>query len=363
MHRSATTGSSDRRGFTLIELLVVIAIIAVLISLLLPAVQSAREAARRAQCVNNLKQLGLALANYESANGAHPMAYPATRIGGATGGTWGSWSPQSLMLPYMEQTAVYAAINFQLLNQGDASNYVGYLANTTAVCVRISPFLCPSASIYPGGAMYGTYSSPTNNYFASVGSSTQWQGRAGNPPNGVFNYNGLASSSRDIRDGTSNTIAFSEWRTGDNSDTKLSVPQDVIEIGASYLGATADTASNNMPFGSAALPGWLANCAQLARTARGRSFIAQRWDVGMFGRSLGNTLLAPNPPYPNCNNTTGNGDFDNQGMFGMSSYHSGGANVAMCDGSVRFLKSTTALPTVWALGSKDGGEVISADSY
>jgi prepilin-type processing-associated H-X9-DG protein len=118
-----------------------------------------------------------------------------------------------------------------------------------------------------------------------------------------------------------------------------------------------------MPYGSAALPGWLANCANLAKTARGRSFIAQRWDTGMFGRTLGNTLLAPNPPYPNCNNTTGNGDFDNLGMFGMSSFHPGGANVALCDGSVRFLKATTALPTVWALGSKDQGEVISADSY
>ena len=341
-----------RAGFTLIELLVVIAIIAVLISLLLPAVQSAREAARRSQCVNNMKQLGLALANYESANSCYPMAYPATRIGGATGGTWGSWSPQSLMLPYLEQTAIYAAINFQLLNQGDTTNYIGYLSNTTAVSQRIAAFLCASAPEFPAATMYGSYPPPTNNYFASVGASTQWQGRASNPPNGVFNYNGLTSGLKHITDGTSNTIAFGEWRTGDNSDTKLSIPQDVIEIGASYLGAGSDTASNNMPLGSAALPGWLANCATLAKTARGRSFIAQRWDTGMFGRTLGNTLLAPNPPYPNCNNTTGNGDFDNLGMFGMSSYHAGGANIALCDGSVRFLKSSTALPTVWALGSK-----------
>ena len=352
-----------QRGFTLIELLVVIAIIAVLISLLLPAVQSAREAARRSQCINNLKQLGLALANYESTNTSLPMAYPATRIGGATGGTWGSWSPQSLLLPYLEQGPVFAAINFNLLNQGDTANYVGYVANTTAVCVRVPGFLCPSAPNYPGATMYGSFSTPGNNYFASVGASTQWQGRAANPPNGVFNYNGLATGIRDITDGTSNTIAFGEWRTGDNSDAILSVPQDVIEIGASYLGASSDTASNNMPYGAAALPGWLANCATLAKTARGRSFIAQRWDVGMFGRSLGNTLLAPNPPYPNCNNTTGNGDFDNLGMFGMSSYHPGGGNVTMVDGSVRFLKSSTALQTVWALGSKAQGEVLSADSY
>src|SRR4051794_1338776 len=97
---------TPRRGFTLIELLVVIAIIAVLIALLLPAVQSAREAARRSQCVNNLKQLALSLANYESANTAYPGAYPATRIGGAVGGTWGCWSPQSMLLPFLEQTAI-----------------------------------------------------------------------------------------------------------------------------------------------------------------------------------------------------------------------------------------------------------------
>src|SRR3954452_12624575 len=117
-HRSSAR-SGARRGFTLIELLVVIAIIAVLISLLLPAVQSAREAARRSQCINNLKQLGLALANYESAVGSYPAASPATRIGGAVGGTWGAWSPQAMLLPYLEQKPIYDAINFSLLNQGD----------------------------------------------------------------------------------------------------------------------------------------------------------------------------------------------------------------------------------------------------
>jgi prepilin-type N-terminal cleavage/methylation domain-containing protein/prepilin-type processing-associated H-X9-DG protein len=359
--RRQSSANRPARGFTLIELLVVIAIIAVLIALLLPAVQAAREAARRSQCTNNLKQIALSMQNYDSTNTCFPGAYPATRVGGAVGGTWGAWSPQSLMLGYMEQKQIYDAINFSLLNQGDASNYIGYVANTTAIRTRINSFLCPSSPSYPG-TFFGTVS-PTNNYFASVGSCTQWQGTATNKPNGVFAYNGPAIANRDILDGTSNTIAFSEWRSGDNNDAKLSIPQDVIEIGDSSIGGGADTPSNIMPAGATQLQAWLLDCANKSKTARGRSFIGEQWATGMFGRGLGNTLLAPNPPYPNCNRTTGNGDFDNTGMFGMSSYHPGGANAAFCDGSVRFLKSTTGLPVIWALGSRAQAEVISSDQF
>src|SRR5262245_53152460 len=134
-----------REGFTLIELLVVIAIIAVLISLLLPAVQSAREAARRAQCTNNMKQLGLAVANYESATGSYPASYGTRTLTGQVWSTWGSWSPQSMMLPYLEQTTLYNAINFSMVSHGNVSDYPeGVAAQRTAITTKIASFICPS---------------------------------------------------------------------------------------------------------------------------------------------------------------------------------------------------------------------------
>jgi len=130
------------------------------------------------------------------------------------------------------------------------------------------------------------------------------------------------------------------------------------------IGAGLDDPQNNMPFGAAGFQTYITSCALKAKTATtSRSWIAQQWITGMFGRSLGNTLLAPNSPYPNCNRTSGNGDFDNSGVFGMSSFHSGGANISMCDGSVRFLKTSTSLQTVWAIGSRSQAEVVDSNSY
>jgi prepilin-type processing-associated H-X9-DG protein len=123
-----------------------------------------------------------------------------------------------------------------------------------------------------------------------------------------------------------------------------------------------------MPQGAANFPKWLTNCAGAYKTSAGdgntnMSYIGTDWCQGMFGYSLGNTLLAPNPPYPNCRTCTWNGDWDCAGMYGMSSYHSGGGNICMADGSVRFLKTSTNMMTVWAIGTRDNGEVISADAY
>ena len=126
-----------RRAFTLIELLVVIAIIAVLIALLLPAVQTAREAARRTQCVNNLKQLGLAIHNYESTNGVLPPQQVMTFTAGSTSPSWKSqWGVTSRLLPFAEQGPLYNSINF--------TNKVSDLSNTTVVSSSVKVLICPS---------------------------------------------------------------------------------------------------------------------------------------------------------------------------------------------------------------------------
>jgi prepilin-type processing-associated H-X9-DG protein len=280
------------------------------------------------------------------------------------------------LFPYLEQGTLYNAINFKLANR-----YSGSTSNLSLLGTRINSFLCPSSPLAQGGIACCAYvKAPGNNYFASVGGSIDWRSSANVP--GLFAYDFNPSvygagwvqqtppiSFRDISDGTSNTIAFGEWRMGDFNCTKLSIPQDIINPQPFPTGL-----SYNAPYVGSALTsfmGWLNSCAAAApgsiatapQWEYNMSGIGQTWDQGMFGYSLGNTLLPPNPQYPNCRTCTWNGDLDCPGMYGMSSYHPGGANVSMGDGSVRFLKSSTALTVVWGLGSRAGGEIVSADQY
>jgi prepilin-type N-terminal cleavage/methylation domain-containing protein/prepilin-type processing-associated H-X9-DG protein len=386
MARSVSKAASCRRpsGFTLIELLVVIAIIAVLIALLLPAVQSAREAARRAQCTNNMKQLSLALHNYISANDAVPPVANLFFLNMSVATTWGLWSPQAKLLPYMEQGPLYNAININMPCKWTAG---GAFVNHSLSATRISSFLCPSSPL-PKGVIdcLSQFKDPGNTYFASTGATVHFEGYNG--ANGIFFVsqgpsfgNGKGPGCweqqtppitiRDIQDGTSNTVAFGEWQIGDFDCGRLTVPSDVINPVPYPSAAPGNFPAS--PAGVAAFLGWLNQCAATAPSTINHgntnweynmSYQGASWDQGMFGYTLGNLLLPPNPPYPNCRACNWYGDWDcDPSMHTLSSFHPGGCNVGFADGSVRFLKSSTAMQVVWGLGTRAGGEVLSADSY
>ena len=365
-----------RRGFNLIELLVVIAIIAVLIALLLPAVQAAREAARRMQCVNNLKQIGLALHNYHQTNDCFPggfyLAWNATSQMFVING---DFSPHARLLPYTEQQPLYNAANFHLACT-NSTDY-GYFVNSTATSKRLSVFLCPSCpppsyTLFVAGYKVFT---PGNNYLASLGSSFEFMNNSnpalaavtsGGPPNGVFQgVGGGPIGIAHIADGTSNTIAFFETKVGSGNVNLFSADTDNVFFGRLPAGVTRNTPTMSMPTGSANFLAWAQQCTAALRTAPHPSnavSLGRNWAYGIVSESLGHTLLPPNSKYTNC---SFNGTYapHNPGMIRMSSFHSGGGNTLMCDGSVKFLKDSTANQVVWALGSRAQGEVISADAY
>jgi prepilin-type N-terminal cleavage/methylation domain-containing protein/prepilin-type processing-associated H-X9-DG protein len=354
----------SRRGFTLIELLVVIAIIAVLIALLLPAVQAAREAARRAQCVNNMKQIGLAIHNYHSSNDCFPPGSmnTSTAAGVVTGA--GCFSVHARMLGQLEQQPLYNAANFNLAIFLDA--YSCY-ANSTVSLARLNVFLCPSSTLPTWNQNYIPFTAvaPGCSYFGSAGSGINFAAAAtsvGGAPNGVFQFGGSPYGLRDITDGSSNTIAFGEWKLGDGNTNLLTVPSDAAYSGAGNFPPGVTSGPSTMtPQG---FLGWMATCyANLAvGAANNFSWLGENWAFGFPSSCMGNVVAPPNPKYSNCIGTAAGG-LPNPTVMGLASYHPGGANILMCDGSVKFLKDSVNISTLWALGSRNQGEVISSDSY
>jgi prepilin-type N-terminal cleavage/methylation domain-containing protein/prepilin-type processing-associated H-X9-DG protein len=321
----------SRGGFTLIELLVVIAIIAVLIALLLPAVQAARAAARRIQCVNNLKQLALAAHNYESTHLVYPPGQ--IKVNFAAAPKFRGFSLFVNMLPFIEQQPLYNRWNFA----DPLSNADGTTANTSIV---LSALLCPSDVIQQNPISTGS-----DRWYA-IASYGGNGGSQSHPPgnlssDGVFHASGPAAPNfrqvapAGITDGLSNTLFFGERNHLDlNYDSFLP-------------------------------SGWI---------------MEPMWQWGWWAPSGGNyglsdvtmSTLAPvnyklgfnydNRP-SDASSQQGFATYDAQRVCAFGSQHPGGANFAMADGSVRFLKDSMSMPILKALGTRAGGEVVSADSY
>lgn len=341
----------NRLAFTLIELLVVIAIIAILIALLVPAVQKVREAAARAQCQNNLKQLGLAAHNYESVMRCLPPAYRGQQIGGAPQ-YYDLWGTLALLTPYLEQTAVYNAIDLtQPMYQLTPPWYIN---SQTAVTTFVPIFMCPSdkmqavavGAYVPPGVPLG----PTNYAFCLGTGTTKGQtGWAGSPydADGVF-YARARTRLTDITDGTSNTIGASERTLGDGPESTTMASSSAIDPQTMYVNPGAETNDTNC------------GSTLMINKAQRRGYT---WVAGEPRCTSYNHYYVPNDrTHPDCvaNFISTNPQLRSTG-HGLStarSWHAGGVNVWLCDGSVRFVSDSINLPVWRALATRAGGEVV-----
>lgn len=351
-----TPRSGKVAGFTLIELLVVIAIIAILVSLLLPAVQQAREAARRTQCKNNLKQMGLAMHNYHDVF----MTFPPLFMGGwndtsipGDGSFDNRWliSSSIAILPYIEQKNLFEQIQGTIADPATELPYP-WQAEYEPWRANLSALLCPSDVLADSATGKSNYRYSTGRYnhrMRQIIDRYQW---GGTPVDGIF---GLAEAAkiRDIFDGTSSTILMGERVQGVN-------PQDV-------LGGTGLNPDMNDDSGGGVTPGnidlMVSQCQAMVNPANPRQFGAGQFFDGTpsggrwaDGRTFFSSIQTAIPP--NGVSCLTDGWDGNYSLMTASSRHTGGAQFVLCDGSVRFISENVDTQTYRSLGSKGGSEVI-----
>ncbi|MDR0610421.1 MAG: DUF1559 domain-containing protein [Planctomycetaceae bacterium] len=364
------------KAFTLVELLVVIAIIGVLIALLLPAVQAAREAARRMQCTNNQKQLGVALHNYHDTNSAFPgLMARSERNDGSHGCAGGKiTSIHSRILPFMEQSATYDLVQCPVFGPSTTKEWVyrtceecpAIIETHTrdAASVVISAFRCPSDASSSISQAHNTTNgydesgdivptpTGTNNYMFSTGSARDNLYDSAVKTDGIFYIDSITTLGTMI-DGSSNTVVLSESIVGDGSFKTESKPDSTQSyIRAAFLGRPAGGVGD---IGSSSITGsgYAFDVASAAESVSDFTGLrGSNWISGRMTSTGFNLFLTPNPWHTDLDGWT-------LGYYAARSFHVGGVNATCGDGSVRFFNNTVA-PSVWrSLGSADGGENVS----
>jgi len=342
-----------RRGFTLIELLVVIAIIGVLIALLLPAVQAAREAARRAQCTNNLKQIGISLHNYHSSLNSFPVGFLFPRAG-----TFDPkipqlhyrWSVLAQLSPYLEQTNVYNALNLSWPIATGSSGAYGittpftfFPANATVKTAAVNTFFCPSDGQRPPDLTSG----PTNYMFPTGDGLNGGRTVPGDAigGNGAFSGDG-AQSAASINDGLSNTAAASEQLLGTGGPPNDQATTTPVPDLRRSMARTSSTTLDN------------AGCADAGRGWRFDK--GNGWWDGDYRSTTYNHYLTPNAKETDCISAFVP---HNPAWKAARSNHPGGVSVLFCDGHVSFTKDAINRVTWQGLSTRIGGEIVSASDY